>query len=209
MRNLLKTGGFMRLEDQLSVGEQILWRGKKAVAVSVLESIFNPFLIFALIWLLVDLSFIGMAGAFMLMGDSMGLFILGFFAIHLMPVWIYLGGVITSAIKAKNTEYMITNKGIYVRSGLFNIRVDMKPFTDLSHVSLSQGIFDRMCGTGDVISTCGHGHGAGGDIVNIYDYEKVYTLVKKLQEDIYSDTMYPNDLRPEENHGYNTRYMGR
>lgn len=199
----------MRLEDQLSVGEQILWRGKKAIAVSVLESIFNPFLIFALIWLLVDLSFIGMAGAFMLMGDSMGLFILGFFAIHLMPVWIYLGGVITSAIKAKNTEYMITNKGIYVRSGLFNIRVDMKPFTDLSHVSLSQGIFDRMCGTGDVISTCGHGHGAGGDIVNIYDYEKVYALVKKLQEDIYSDTMYPNDLRPEENHGYNTRYMGR
>lgn len=199
----------MRLEDQLSVGEQILWRGKKAVAVSVLESIFNPFLIFALIWLLVDLSFIGMAGAFMLMGDSMGLFILVFFAIHLMPVWIYLGGVITSAIKAKNTEYMITNKGIYVRSGLFNIRVDMKPFTDLSHVSLSQGIFDRMCGTGDVISTCGHGHGAGGDIVNIYDYEKVYALVKKLQEDIYSDTMYPNDLRPEENHGYNTRYMGR
>lgn len=199
----------MRLEDQLSVGEQILWRGKKAVAVSVLESIFNPFLIFALIWLLVDLSFIGMAGAFMLMGDSMGLFILGFFAIHLMPVWIYLGGVITSAIKARNTEYMITNKGIYVRSGLFNIRVDMKPFTDLSHVSLSQGIFDRMCGTGDVISTCGHGHGAGGDIVNIYDYEKVYALVKKLQEDIYSDTMYPNDLRPEENHGYNTRYMGR
>ena len=199
----------MRLEDQLSVGEQILWRGKKAVAVSVLESIFNPFLIFALIWLLVDLSFIGMAGAFMLMGDSMGLFILGFFAIHLMPVWIYLGGVITSAIKANNTEYMITNKGIYVRSGLFNIRVDMKPFTDLSHVSLSQGIFDRMCGTGDVISTCGHGHGAGGDIVNIYDYEKVYALVKKLQEDIYSDTMYPNDLRPEENHGYNTRYMGR
>lgn len=199
----------MRLEDQLSVGEQILWSGKKAVAVSVLESIFNPFLIFALIWLLVDLSFIGMAGAFMLMGDSMGLFILGFFVIHLMPVWIYLGGVITSAIKAKNTEYMITNKGIYVRSGLFNIRVDMKPFTDLSHVSLSQGIFDRMCGTGDVISTCGHGHGAGGDIVNIYDYEKVYALVKKLQEDIYSDTMYPNDLRPEENHGYNTRYMGR
>ena len=199
----------MRLEDQLSVGEQILWRGKKAVAISVLESIFNPFLIFALIWLLVDLSFIGMAGAFMLMGDSMGLFILGFFAIHLMPVWIYLGGVITSAIKAKNTEYMITNKGIYVRSGLFNIRVDMKPFTDLSHVSLSQGIFDRMCGTGDVISTCGHGHGAGGDIVNIYDYEKVYALVKKLQEDIYSDTLYPNDLRPGENHGYNTRYMGR
>ena len=28
--------------------------------------------------------------------------------------------------------------------------------------------------------------------------------IKKLQEDVYTDTMYPNDLRPKENHGYNT-----
>lgn len=63
-----------------------------------------------------------------------------------------------------------------------------------------------MCGTGDVISTCAHGHEAGGDICNIPDYERVFSLVKQLQEDIYSDTMYPNDLRPAENHGYQTKY---
>lgn len=123
-----------------------------------------------------------------------------------MPVWIYLGGVITSALKAKNTEYLITDKGIYVQSGIFTRRVDMKPFTDLSHVSIRQGVFDRMCGTGDIISTCGHGHGAGGDICNITDYEHVFRLVKQLQEDIYSDTMYPNDMRPAENLGYRTQY---
>ena len=31
-------------------------------------------------------------------------------------------------------------------------------------------------------------------------------MVKNLQTDIYADTMYPNDLRPSSNHGYNTNY---
>ena len=83
----------------------------------------------------------------------------------------------------------------------------MKPFAELAHVSVSQCVFDRMCGTGDVICTCEHGHGAGGDILNIEYYESVFKLVKELQENIYSDTMYPNDLRPQENHGYKTKYV--
>ena len=33
-------------------------------------------------------------------------------------------------------------------------------------------------------------------------------MVKKLQTDIYTDVMYPNDKRPSENHGYNTEYKG-
>lgn len=45
-------------------------------------------------------------------------------------------------------------------------------------------------------------------IANISNYNEVYQLVSKLQIDIYSDTMYPNDLRPEENHGYRTKYQG-
>ena len=36
----------------------------------------------------------------------------------------------------------------------------------------------------------------------------IYNLVKKLQTDIYTDVMYPNDKRPTENHGYNTQYKG-
>lgn len=45
-------------------------------------------------------------------------------------------------------------------------------------------------------------------INSISEYSKVFQLVKKLQKDIYSDTMFPNDLRPEENHGYRTKYRG-
>ena len=45
-------------------------------------------------------------------------------------------------------------------------------------------------------------------INSISNYAEVYQLVKKLQKGIYSDIMYPNDLRPKENHGYKTKYRG-
>ena len=45
-------------------------------------------------------------------------------------------------------------------------------------------------------------------IADIKDYRRVFELIKNLQENIYTDTMYPNDLRPEENHGYRTKYNG-
>lgn len=48
----------------------------------------------------------------------------------------------------------------------------------------------------------------GTTIADIKDYRKVFELIKKLQEDIYTDTMYPNDLRPETNHGHTTKYKG-
>ena len=44
-------------------------------------------------------------------------------------------------------------------------------------------------------------------IYDIPDYQQVYSLVKELQQNIYSDVQYPNDLRPKENHGYNTTYI--
>ena len=46
------------------------------------------------------------------------------------------------------------------------------------------------------------------NINSITNYTEVYQMVKKLQKDIYSDIMYPNDLRPSENHGYKTKYRG-
>ena len=211
----------MKLRNQVGAGEQIIWEGRKGTKVSILEGIFNPMLIFAAIWLLFDMVFIiaSFCSMFMAGEDFQGGNILyaggmvAFFLIHLMPVWLYLFGVLTAGLKAKHTEYLITDKGIYIQSGIFTTTTEMKPFADLSHVTVRQGVFDKMCGTGDVITVCNHvsatsnGHSHGMNIENITDYERVFNIVKEYQEAIYSDTMYPNDLRPRENHGYNTRYV--
>ena len=165
--------------------ERILWEGKPDKKCFLLESIFNPLLPFALIWGLIDFGFINKAlGS---ASSGMGSFIIPFFLLHLMPVWLYLGGVLFSIRKYRNTNYAVTDRGIYVSGGIFALTCEMKPFAEIAHINIHRGIFDQRLG-------------------DIPDYEKVYKLVKNLQTDIYADTMYPNDLRPSSNHGYNTTY---
>lgn len=199
----------------------------KSKAVSVFEVIFNPLMPIAIFWGALDITvFSGIVSSDIQGGSHAqivgitGLFML----VHMMPVWIYLVGIITSSLRAAHTHYMITDKGIYIQTGIISITSEMKPFTDLSHVSIHQGLFDRLFGCGDVITVCNH-HSTisdysttqtssshdhhGMNIENITDFEEVFKLIKEYQDAIYSDTMYPNDLRPSENHGYNTRYVGR
>lgn len=201
------------LELMVGTNETILWRGRPHKKCFILESIFNPLLPFALIWAVVDAIVFGVIA---FSGGPVH-FVVMFLAVHLMPVYIYIGGVVLSFRKYRNTAYIITDKGIYVSGGTFSFTYEMKPFTDLSHINIRRGIWDQMLGVGDVISVCshsglssGHSHASGGlTICDIPDYQNVFNLIKQLQTDIYADTQYPNDLRPKENHGYQTQYVRR
>ena len=205
------------LEKIIGNEEKVLWKGKPSKKCFLLESIFNPLLPFALMWLLFDVFAIGKTMS--VAKGGAGVFMVFFMFFHLMPVWIYLSGVLLSLRRYKNTEYAITERGIYVSGGVFSYTYEMKPFTELSHVRIHRGIFDQYLGVGDVEASSNQGFNytntsnrsalmAGVSIKDIPDYMEVFNMVKKLQTDIYSDTMYPNDLRPKENHGYKTEYKG-
>ena len=214
---------YAKSELELMVGknEKVLWQGKPNKRCFVLEGIFNPLLPFALIWFLFDSMFIV---AFVSSGASttFSIFPLIFLLFHLMPVWIYLGGVVFVFRRYQHTEYIVTDKGVYISEGLFSYICNMKPFTELARVNIHRGIIDQMIGVGDVVLTSnnvadlyssnvrvnGRPLDVGTTIADIKDYRKVFEIIKKLQEDIYADTMYPNDLRPKENHGYRTQYNG-
>jgi Predicted membrane protein len=196
--------------------ERIVWQGKPDRKCFILECIFNPFLFVAIIWGAFDLFFIKMINT--MPSDEMGGLFKGFFGvfilIHLMPVWIYLGGVIFSALRQRNIEYIITERGIYLSHGVFSKSIDFKPFAEINNINMHCGIIDRMTGCGDVTFVCAGSklstEGAATDshysIQDIPDYQKVFQLVRQMQTDIYSDTMYPNALRPENNPGYRTQY---
>ena len=196
--------------------EQILWEGRPDKKVTVLEAIFNPMLVFALIWFAIDMAVIG--GAVMAGDSRIFAFLIPFMLIHMMPVWIYLGGVLTATLRWKNTRFMITTGGLYISGGVLTFNYEMKPWTDIGHITIHQGVFDRMMNVGDVVFTCNHGSTAGHSsgshshasmsIRNISDFQSVFQLVNNMQTDVYSDTMYPNALRPETNPGYNTQYSG-
>jgi len=205
------------MEDELKKligeGEKIYYEGKPSKKCFIFESIFNPMMPFAILWGLIDSTFIG-ATLFAGSGEGGGflLFIIPFFLLHLMPVWIYLGGVILSFRRYRNTYYIVTDKAIYTSGGAFVKLYNQKPFAELSHVDLHRGIFDQMFNVGDIVTTSSNftvdARTAAISLNSIDNYIEVYNIVKKLQQDIYTDVMYPNDKRPAENHGYNTEYKG-
>lgn len=194
------------LKRMVGMDETILYEGKPDKKCFIFESIFNPLLPAAIIWAIFDAGFWGMAI------ESMNFIMIPFFLFHLMPVWIYLAGVLFAFRKYKNTYYIVTDHGVYISSGIFVMNLAAKTFAELSRVNLHRGIFDQMFHVGDVQLTTDQftrkGVPVAMGINSISDYAEVFQLVKKLQTDIYADVMYPNDLRPKENHGYRTKYRG-
>lgn len=191
--------------------EKILYEGKPNKKCYIFESIFNPLLPFALLWAIVDCSILG--GVFFAEGSgNMSFFIIPFMLFHMMPVWIYLVGILFTARRYKNTAYIVTDRAIYVSGGVFTRNISAKPFAELSHINLHRGIFDQMFNVGDIIATSNqltqNGKSTTISIASISNYIDVYNMVKKLQTDIYTDVMYPNAKRPSENPGYNTEYKG-
>lgn len=204
----------INLRELVKPNEQVLWEGRPHKLTTVLEGIFNPMLIFAIIWGAIDITVL--AGAFIMDDSGPMMFIIPFIMIHMMPVWIYLIGVLTVFFKWKNTHFMVTTHGLYISGGVFTFNYEMKPWTDIGHINIHQGVFDRMFGVGDVLFVChhsnshsnSHSHGSGMSIRNIPDFKEVFRIVNNLQTDVYADTMYPNAMRPDTNPGYNTQYTG-
>ena len=199
------------LKAIIGPNEDILYAGKPNKKCYLFESIFNPLLPIAVIWAILDFGIIGGGMIADAPGKISG-FIFAFMLLHLMPVWIYLGGVIFSFRRYKNTYYVVTDHAVYVSSGIFTMNLQEKTFAELSRVNLHRGIFDQMFNVGDIQITTNQltKKNVPAVITNssITNNTEVYQMVKKLQKDIYSDIMYPNDLRPNENHGYKTKYRG-
>ena len=143
-----------QLNALIDDNENVLWYGKPNKKCFLLEAVFNPLLPFALLWGLIDFAFIGLL---LSKGQQTNqpplLMLIPFFALHLMPVWIYLAGVLLAFKNHKNTCFAVTEKGIYASEGFFSRYFRHKPFAEIADVSVRQGFFDRKLNVGDVIIT--------------------------------------------------------
>jgi len=139
--------------DLIGADEKIIWSGKPHKKCFLLEAIFNPLLPFALVWALFD-GFCIMMLTTTHKEQASGmppLIVFGaFFALHLMPVWIYLCGVFFSFLTHKHTAYVITDKAIYTSGGMFSVNYVRKPFSEISSISIHRGIVDQWLNVGDV-----------------------------------------------------------
>lgn len=194
------------VEDILEKDEKILQRLKPNAKVIRLEAIFKGMPL-ALLWFSIDAIFIVTMFTTGAVEEApwMIAFMIGFFALHLLPVWLYIANLIKKLAGYKNIEYVFTDKRIIIRSGLVGIDFKSIYYTSLESVNLKVGLFDRLFKVGDIYLK------ANTQTAVLEDIENPYVYLSKLQKialDIKSDIYYPNDLRPSENHGYQTEYKG-
>lgn len=196
------------MEKLISANEQILWRGKPNRKAHILAQVFKMMPL-ALIWLLFDGAFIGLMvnfDVFSQMPPVFTVFIVIFFAFHLIPVWIWIANIVTAGRRQKNMEYVFTNTRIIIKSGVIGIDVTNVYYADISNVNLRVGLIDRWLHVGDVYISGAFKAQVLWDIENPYE---VTTKLQKIVNDIKTDTYYPNELRPDTNSGFDTRYTGR
>lgn len=181
----------MRIEEMMTNGEQILWQGGKAPEATFWESVFNPLLPVAVFWCLFDVGFLGsMLGSGAFFSPA-----LPFFLVHMMPVWIYLGGILTAKRSAQNTRYCVTTNGVYIQTGgAGSEKVKYVPFDEIRLARANQGRFDRKYHVGDVI--CDYvtpivryvkGKRRVTEnftIDNIADYQQVFQLINQQKAQI-------------------------
>lgn len=190
----------------LSAGEHILWSGKpkKAPFITAHSLTMMPI---AIVWICFD----SVAISSILSGGGFQLFLLGFFALHLMPVWIWLGSAITAPKRWRNTNYYVTNRRIIIQGGFLAVNEKSLFFKDIRSVQNKVGIFDKLFGTGTIIFNSEMMSTKNNKVVPpTFQYLEnsayVYERVQRTVLDIQTDMEYPNALRPEENPGYGTDY---
>lgn len=197
----------------LMEGETIIWSGKPKKNAFVLNRSMTM-MPFALLWLLFDGTFIGtFIRTGVLQQGRMALVIIGFFAIHLLPVWIWIGNIITAGKRWANTEYAVTDKRIIIRSGFIGYEYQNIYYKEITDVHLHVGFIDRLLHVGDIMictasvrTSNSHAHNTG--IIDIENAEEVFKQVQKAVLDIQSDIEFPNAYRPDVNTGYHTSYRG-
>ena len=198
------------MPNPLAEGEQELWSAKPKKAAFIINNIVRMMPV-ALIWLLFD-SFI--IYVFISSGaiKEMVLPIIIFFAFHLLPVWIWLGNIITASKKWKNTKYYVKDRRIIIQTGIIGASYDTIYYKDIKNVSLKIGVIDKLLKVGDIYIDTGNttftNSGTKKLFMTLLDIEKPYTRLQKIVLDIQSDLEFPNAYRPSENPGYKTKYKG-
>ncbi len=211
-----KYENFMNYETDLTnplvEGETLIWSAKPKKFAFVVNKILTMMPI-ALIWLLLDLSFlIPMLSSGQI--NQMLFFVVPFFALHLFPVWIWLGNVITANKRWKNTKYYVTDKRIILQTGFVDMNYQTIYYKDIKNVNLKIGLIDKFLGVGDIYFDLGNYISGNGTrtishaFLDIENPHEIYPRLQKIVLDIQTDIEYPNALRPDENPGYNTKYNG-
>ncbi|MBN1775217.1 MAG: PH domain-containing protein [Clostridiales bacterium] len=200
------------LRSMLDIDEHIIWEGRPDKVTYVIGS---PFVyLFALIWGAFDSVFIFVFLREGGINEMATAFMVPFFLFHLAPVWFAVFGPIYRAINWKYIEYAITDKRIYIASGIIGRDVKLVEFSEVRAPGVQVGMIEKLRNCGSVrLTPFSSARSSGlrrsiqsGTLLHISDPYTVFKKIKQMSLDIQADISYPNAMRPDANPGYNTNY---
>ncbi len=189
----------------LAAGESILWRGKPLKKAFVAKRCLSMMPI-AIVWLCFDSVFL------MNIGDmgGVGLFLVPFMLLHLMPVWIWLGSCLTAGRSWNFTNYYVTNRRIIIQGGILSRNEYSLYYKDIRNTNLNIGLFDKIFGTGTIRFSddpmVKQRQKDNHQMEHLENPRAVYQRIQRIVLDIQTDMEYPNAYRPAHNPGYGTDY---
>lgn len=85
---------------------------------AIMKAVFTPFFVFALIWAVIDFgAAIGIIIAAISGKNPAMLLILLFFAVHLLPVYIYIGMTKAAISRISGAQAAVTDRNVWHKSG--------------------------------------------------------------------------------------------
>ena len=200
------------LEKVLDQNEKVFWEGTPSFWPFLLSGSL-PTTIFGIFWMGFIVIFIIISwndpGPFRYIVFAMPHFWIGLLMLF--------GPTSYNALVFKHTHYAITDKRVIIQRGWIGRDFEMIDFDQITNAEVNVGFFDKSLGSGNtgsiLVSTAGSfaftRRGAVqkpytmSNIPNPYD---VFKFFKKVAHDVKTDIQYPNQLRPDENPGYQTNY---
>ncbi len=188
--------------------ESIYWIGQPTLIPFLMTGV--PFLIFGIIWGIIDLQF--MQFGFSEMGGFFGLFML----LHLFPFYGSILNMVRLLLVYNNTRYAYTNKRLMLRTGFFGIDFKTIDYDKIQNIEVNVNPLERFLhvGTikifsGEIAKTKNGHHSVYTKFIAIQEPYEVFRQIKRVSVDIKTDWNFPNQMRPQENPGYRTTYRNK
>ena len=116
------------------------------------------------------------------------------------PVWYALFSPIYRFFNWYRMNYALTDKRLYFTSGLIGLDIASAELPEVKDLRVNVGFMETLFKRGTIR------FGNRNSLRFIENPYEVYKLIQQTAMDITTDRQFPNQLRPEENPGYRTKY---
>lgn len=109
-----------------------------------------------------------------------------------IPIVLVSLKIVLAILEHSNTEYVVTNKRIFISSGVFGVDCDHVYFYDIDSVRADVTFFEKIFGVGTVILASDSKGYAFRQISDVY---KIANEIQAITRTEKTDALYPNDKR--------------